>query len=221
MKILAVETSGKTFSIALNEDGKTLASFYYDCGHIHSEMLVPAIERILKDTGFEYKDIDKFAVSTGPGSFTGIRVGMTAVKTFAQSLGKPVVSADTLTILEKSVISLKGIKTIAAIDALRDEIYVKSGKKIILKHIDKFINENKKNKNKIIIIGNAALVYKEKLAKALGGLSVSLSAADHMPKASVLGELAYALKAGSFADAEPLYIRRSWAEESKKPKGKK
>ena len=220
MKILAVETSGKTFSVALNEDGRTLAAFYYDCGHIHSEMLVPAVERILEDTNTSYKDIDKFAVSAGPGSFTGIRVGMTAVKTFAQSLDKPVVAVDALAILEKSFVKIRGIKIVAAIDALRDEIYVKSGKKVVLKHIDKFINENKKHKDKIIITGSAALVYKEKLAKGLGFLSVSLSAADNMPKASVLGEMACNIEGRNFNDAEPLYIRRSWAEESKKTKVK-
>lgn len=218
MKILAVETSGKTFSAALNEDGKTVVSVYYDCGHIHSEMLVPAVERILKDSGNTYKDIDKFAVSTGPGSFTGIRVGMTAVKTFAQTLNRPVVAVDALTILENSVFAMKGIKVIAAIDALRDEIYVKSGKKIILKHIDKFINENKKNKNKIIIVGNAAQVYKEKLSRNLGKICISLPDMMHMPKASVLGKIAFGLKGKSFVYAEPLYIRRSWAEESKKTK---
>ena len=212
MKILAVETSGKTFSIALNVNGKTVAEFFYDCGHIHSEMLVPAIERILKDTGTAYKDIDKFAVSTGPGSFTGIRVGMTAVKTFAQSLNKPVVEADALTVLEKTL-EIKNVKTAAAIDALRNEVYVKSGKKVIIKGIDPFIDGLKKYKNRILIIGNAALVYKDKFAKNLGAYSISLPEAFHMPKASVLASLAQINNGTSFDKIEPLYIRRSWAEE--------
>ncbi|MCL2485583.1 MAG: tRNA (adenosine(37)-N6)-threonylcarbamoyltransferase complex dimerization subunit type 1 TsaB [Endomicrobia bacterium] len=216
MKILAVETSGKTFSIALNDSGKTLASFIYDCGHIHSEMIVPAIERILKDTGNTYQNIDKFAVSTGPGSFTGIRVGMTAVKTMAQAINKPVVAIDTLTILENSFPDIKGVKLVTAIDALRNEIYVKSKKEIIIKSIDDFIAQNKKYKNKIIVIGDASIVYKDKLAKSLGSLSVSIPAAFSMPKASVLAELAQFYKSDSFSNVSPLYIRRSWAEETKK-----
>lgn len=215
MKILAVETSGKTFSIALNDDGKTVAEFFYDCGHIHSEMLIPSIERLLNDTGNIYKDIDKFAVSTGPGSFTGIRVGMTAVKTFSQTLGKPVVAIDTLSVLEKSF-KIKNIKIVPAIDALRNEVYVKSGKKVIIKSIDSFIKGLKPYKNKVLIIGNAAIVYKAEISKTLGAYSVSLPEDFNMPKASVLGMLAKSEKGSSFDKIEPLYIRRSWAEESKK-----
>ncbi|MDR1195806.1 MAG: tRNA (adenosine(37)-N6)-threonylcarbamoyltransferase complex dimerization subunit type 1 TsaB, partial [Endomicrobium sp.] len=181
MKILAVETSGKTFSIALNEDNKTVAEFFYDCGHIHSEMLVNAMERILEDTGNTYNSIDKFAVSAGPGSFTGIRVGMTAVKTVAQSLNKPVAAIDSLTILKKAP-DIKGIKIVPAIDALRNEVFIKSGKKIIVKNIDSFIESLKSRENKTLIAGNAAIVYKNKFSQALGAYSVSLPAIFHNPR---------------------------------------
>jgi tRNA threonylcarbamoyladenosine biosynthesis protein TsaB len=213
MKILAVETSGKSFSVALNEDSKTLAYFVYDCGHIHSETLIPAIERILIDTGNSYQTIDKFAVSSGPGSFTGIRVGMTAVKTIAQTLNKPVVAIDSLSVLEESVSYLKGFKLSAAIDALRNEIYVKSKKEIIIKNIDDFIDENKKYKNKTIVVGSAATVYKEKLEKALGKTSVCLPFSFNLPKASVLAEAAQYIKGEEYSKIRPLYIRRSWAQE--------
>ncbi len=165
MKILAIETSGRTFSAALNEDGRHTASFYYDCGRIHSEMIIPSMERLLRDTGNVFQDIDKFAVSTGPGSFTGIRIGMTAIKTFAQILNKPVAAIDTLSILEKSFIEIKGIKTVPAIDALRCDVYVKDGGKIIIKNIDLFIKDLKKYKNKVLVIGDAAISYKEKTFK--------------------------------------------------------
>ncbi|WP_052569526.1 tRNA (adenosine(37)-N6)-threonylcarbamoyltransferase complex dimerization subunit type 1 TsaB [Endomicrobium proavitum] len=216
MKILAVETSGKTFSVAINEDGKTLVSFIYDCGHVHSEMIIPVIEKALSDTGNAYNSIDKFAVCAGPGSFTGIRVGMTVVKTLSQTLKKPVVSIDALSILEKSFIDIYGIKLVAAIDALRDEVYVKSKKGIVIKSVDLFIKENKKYKNKIIIIGNAAEVYKEKLAKNLG--NICLPSVFNIPKASVLAFMAQREKGVSYSKAEPLYVRRSWAEESVKIK---
>ncbi|MDR1695302.1 MAG: tRNA (adenosine(37)-N6)-threonylcarbamoyltransferase complex dimerization subunit type 1 TsaB [Endomicrobium sp.] len=215
MKILAAETSGKTFSIALNDNGKTLASFIYDCGHIHSEMIIPSIERILKDTGNTYRSIDAFAVSTGPGSFTGIRVGMTAVKTMAQTLNKPVIAIDSLTILERSFTDIKGIKLVAAVDALRNEVYVKSKEGIIIKSLDGFIAQNGKYKNKVIVIGDASIVYKDKLAKSLGKLSVSLPPVFSIPKASVLGIIAQYHKPEPFSKIKPLYIRRSWAEETK------
>ncbi|GHT44153.1 tRNA (adenosine(37)-N6)-threonylcarbamoyltransferase complex dimerization subunit type 1 TsaB [Endomicrobiia bacterium] len=217
MKILAIETSGRTFSIALNEDEKTIASFYYDNGHIHSEMIVPTVERLLKETGNSFETIDKFAVSTGPGSFTGIRVGMTAVKVFAQLLHKPITANNTLSILEKSFIQIKGIKIVAAIDAFRNEVYVKDNKKIIIKNIDSFVRDFKKYKNKILVIGNAVITYKEQLVEGLGNFSVSLPYSMHMPKAQDLATLAYnSAKSTDYSKIEPLYIRRSWAEENKK-----
>lgn len=215
MKILAVETSGKTFSVTLNEDGRHAASFYYDCGRIHSEMIIPAVEKLLRDTGNVFQDIDKFAVSTGPGSFTGIRIGMTAIKTFAQILNKPVTAIDTLSILEKSFVELKGIKTVPAIDALRCEVYVKDDGKIVIKNIDSFIKDLKKYKNKVLVIGDAAISYKEKLSKGLGKYSVSLPYIMHMPKAQTLAEMAYhSAKSMDYTKIKPFYIRRSWAEET-------
>jgi tRNA threonylcarbamoyladenosine biosynthesis protein TsaB len=218
MKILAIETSGKTFSIALNEDEKTIASFYYDNGHIHSEIIIPAVERLLKDTENSFETIDKFAVSAGPGSFTGIRIGMTAVKVFAQLLNKPVTTIDALSILEKSFveIEIKGTKAVAAIDALRNEVYVKDGEKIIIKSIDSLIKDLKKYKNKILVIGNAAIVYREQLVKGLGNFSVSLPYSMHMPKAQNLAAFAYhSTKSTDYTKVKPLYIRRSWPEETK------
>ncbi|MDR2426444.1 MAG: tRNA (adenosine(37)-N6)-threonylcarbamoyltransferase complex dimerization subunit type 1 TsaB [Endomicrobium sp.] len=215
MKILALETSGKSLSTALNENGKTVAEFFYDHGHIHSEMLIPSIERILEDTGNTYKDIDKFAVSAGPGSFTGIRVAMTAVKTLAQSLNKPAAVVDTLTVL-KNALNIKGIKIVPAIDALRNEVYIKIGKKVIIKSIDSFADSLKAYKNRVLIVGSAAISYRNKLAKTLGNYSVSLPETFHLPKASVLAVSAQFEKDFPFDKVEPLYIRRSWAEETQK-----
>ena len=217
MKILSIEASGKTFSIALNENSKTIASFYYEYGHIHSEIIITAVERVLEDTNNSFESIDKFALSVGPGSFTSIRVAMTAIKTFAQVLNKPIVAIDTLSILEASLPNIKGIKIIASIDALRNEVYIKQGKKIIIKNIDLFIKSLKKYNNKIIVIGSASIVYKEKLLKELGSLIVSLPETMHMPKASVLATLAYkSTNDLSYSEVKPLYIRKCWAEESKK-----
>lgn len=218
MKILAIESSGKTFSVALSKDTITIASYYYEYGHIHSEIIIPAIERLLKDTNILIESIDKFAVSIGPGSFTGIRVGMTAIKTFAQILNKPVTGIDSLTILENSIIKVYEMKVIAAIDALRDEVYIKDKDEIITKNVDLFIKDLKRYKNKILIVGSAAEIYREKFAKSLGEYSVSLPHTANMPKAEVLSYLAYNMPSSNCSNITPLYVRRSWAEESKKKK---
>jgi len=214
MKILAIETSSSTLSVAVGIDDKIVCEYFYNAGMIHSEVLISVIETALKNAGLTIKDIDKFAVSSGPGSFTGIRVGMTVVKTMAQSLKKKIVCFNCLDILQ-ATITIPSIKILPAIDALRDELYVKTSNGAVIVSIVDFINKNKKNKNKIIIIGNAAVIHKKVLQQHLGKTAVCLNENLHYPKASVLANLALNEAGVDFLKVQPLYIRKSWAEEKK------
>ena len=215
MKILAIETSSSTLSVAVNVDGKTVCEYFYNAGMIHSEVLISVIDAILKNVNLKIKDIDKFAVSSGPGSFTGIRVGMTVVKTLAQSLKKKIVCFNCLDILQNTI-KIPEAKIIPAIDALREELYVKTAKDVGIISINEFIKKNIKYKNKIIIIGNAAIVHKKILSQKLGNKAVCLNENFHYPKASVLAELALNNDGVNFTQIQPLYVRKSWAEEKTK-----
>ncbi|MBR3627734.1 MAG: tRNA (adenosine(37)-N6)-threonylcarbamoyltransferase complex dimerization subunit type 1 TsaB [Elusimicrobia bacterium] len=215
MKILAIESSGSSLSIAISENSNIVTEYFYNAGKIHSDVLVPLTEKIIKDAKWELKDIDKFAVSCGPGSFTGIRVAMSVIKTLAQTLNKPVVSVDTLEIL-KNQLNIKEIKIVPAIDALRNEVYVKEKNKIVILPIETFVKNLKKHKNKIIIIGNAVMTYNKILSKELGKSSVSLQPNLHFPKASTLALMAESIDGTSFKNIEPIYGRKSWAEEKQK-----
>lgn len=215
MKILAIETSYSTLSVAINIDGKTVCEYFYNAGMIHSEVLISVVDQILKDVNLKIKDIDKFAVSSGPGSFTGIRVGMTVVKTLAQSLKKKIVCFNCLDILQNTI-KIPLIKIIPAIDALRDELYIKTVKGVDIISVNEFIKKNRKYKNKIIVIGNAAMVHKKILSQKLGNLAVCLEPNLNYPKASVLAELALNKDGTDFVSVQPLYVRKSWAEEKNK-----
>ena len=215
MKILAIESSGSSLSIAISENSNVLTEYFYNAGKIHSDVLVPLTEKIIKDAKWELKDIDKFAVSCGPGSFTGIRVAMSVIKTLAQTLNRPVVSVDTLEIL-KNQLNIKNVKIVPAIDALRNEVYVKDGKNIVIVPIEKFVKKLKKYKNETIIIGNAVFAYSKLLSKELGKNSVSLQSNLHFPKASTLALMAENIDGTSFKNVEPIYGRKSWAEEKQK-----
>ena len=215
MKILAIESSGSSLSIAISENSNILTEYFYNAGKIHSDVLVPLAEKIIKDAKWELKDIDKFAVSCGPGSFTGIRVAMSVIKTLAQTLNKPIVSVDTLDILQNQL-SIKNIKIVPAIDALRNEVYVKEKEKIVIVPIETFVKKLKKYKDKIIIIGNAVTAYNKILSKELGKSSVSLQPNLHFPKASTLALMAETVEGTSFKNVEPVYGRKSWAEEKQK-----
>ena len=215
MKILAIESSGSSLSIAISENSNIVTEYFYNAGKIHSDVLVPLTEKIVKDAKWNLKDIDKFAVSCGPGSFTGIRVAMSVIKTLAQTLNKPVVSVDTLEIL-KNQLNIKEIKIVPAIDALRNEVYVKEKDKIVILPIETFVKKLKKHKNKITVIGNAAMIYNKTLSKELGKTSVSLQPNLHFPKASTLALMAENIDGTSFKNVEPIYGRKSWAEEKQK-----
>ena len=83
MKILAIETSAKAVSAAVAENGKILCAGYQDTGLTHSRTLMPIVEGILKNTDLAITEIDAIAAAVGPGSFTGIRIGVAAAKGLA------------------------------------------------------------------------------------------------------------------------------------------
>lgn len=122
MKILALETSAKAVSSAVSEDGKILCSGYQDTGLTHSRTLMPIVEHILKNTGLTVADMDAIAVAAGPGSFTGIRIGVAAAKGLAFAADKPAVGVSTLAAMARNVAFCDGL-VICAMDARRQQVY--------------------------------------------------------------------------------------------------
>lgn len=96
MKILAAECSATAASCAISENGKILASSFSNLKITHSQTLMPMIKSVLNISGISVSDIDAFAVTNGPGSFTGIRIGISAVKGLAVPRNKPCVAVSTL-----------------------------------------------------------------------------------------------------------------------------
>ena len=122
MKILALETSAKAVSAAVTENGKVLCSGYQDTGLTHSRTLMPIVEHILKNTGLTMADMDAVAVAAGPGSFTGIRIGVAAAKGLAFAADKPAAGVSTLAAMARNVAFADGL-VICAMDARRNQIY--------------------------------------------------------------------------------------------------
>ena len=122
MKILALETSAKAVSAAVSEDGKILASGYQDTGLTHRRTLMPIVEHILKNTGLTMADMAAVAVAAGPGSFTGIRIGVAAAKGLAFGADKPAIGVSTLAAMARGVAFSDGL-VICAMDARRNQIY--------------------------------------------------------------------------------------------------
>jgi tRNA threonylcarbamoyladenosine biosynthesis protein TsaB len=140
---------------------------------------------------------------------------MSIIKTFAQIFDKPIVGIDTLSILENYLpIPLGKNKIVAAINALRQEVYIKdktnNNIEVISKDINNFIKQVKKYKNRILIIGDAAIAYKNILIEELGQYSTSLPKFMHIPQAEVLARLAYQFKSVDYKSIRLLYGRRSF-----------
>ena len=96
MKLLAIETSTNRFSLAVSEGGEILKSRTLILDKVLSSSIIPSIEKILKESKINLKDIDAFVVGLGPGSFTSLRVGLATIKGLAFATGKPLVGVPSL-----------------------------------------------------------------------------------------------------------------------------
>ncbi len=122
MKILALETSAKAVSAAVSENGRILASGYQDTGLTHSRTLMPIVEGMLKNAELSVADCDAIAVAVGPGSFTGIRIGVSAAKGLAFAAQKPTIGVSTLAAMARNASAFDGL-VVCAMDARRAQIY--------------------------------------------------------------------------------------------------
>jgi len=88
LQILGIDTSGKNASVAVWNDGNLRAQYYVQTRMTHSQVILPLCQKMMEDLGITVKDIDRFAVAAGPGSYTGLRIGISAVKALSFGLGK-------------------------------------------------------------------------------------------------------------------------------------
>lgn len=176
MKILAVDSSAKACSAAIVEDKKVLGSFFINTALTHSQTLVPMIDAVLKNTSTDLSSVDAFAVSAGPGSFTGVRIGVAAVKGMAMPLNKPCMSVSTLEAMAYNLLNESCI-VCAVMDARCNQVYnalfeISGGEinRICADRafsIDELSEELKTYDKKIVIIGDGAELcynsYKENI----------------------------------------------------------
>ena len=217
MNIFAMDTSSLTATVAVLTDEKLLGEFSVSNKLTHSQTIMPMTDTLLKTLSMTLDDIDVFAVSVGPGSFTGLRIGMATVKTFAQALDKPIIGVSSLAGVAHNF-SFTDAVICPMMDARRNEVYnslYKNGKEIVSPralHIDELLEELKNEK--VIFAGDAVLVHADKL-KNNENWTI---APQHLllPKASSLAyEALEKAKNGNFDDLytlNPVYLRKSQAE---------
>lgn len=214
MKILGIDTTTRFLCIGLS-DGKRLYGYTLDTGIMHARILVPAIQRILYALGWKAKDIDYFACGLGPGSFTGIRIGLACIKGFSLALKKPVIGISTLDIVARGAEGVSGY-IVPALDAKRSLIYcsiykvrgagIKRIAPYMLLNQEEFL---KKVPRSSCITGDAIKLYREKMLRKIKGASF-LESDYWYPKPHALIDLAVKRiedgKAVSGFDIEPSYL---------------
>ena len=122
MKILSLDSSATVATVALCEDGRLLAEYTLNNGNTHSETLLPMVESVLRLYGISVKEIDLFAVSEGPGSFTGVRIGVATLKGLAFQSNTPCVGVSTLEAIAENLSLHQGL-ICPVMNARRGQVY--------------------------------------------------------------------------------------------------
>ena len=122
MRILAFETSAKAASVAIAEDGRLLGEYYQNSGQTHSRTLMKMAQDLLHNCDLTVQDIDAAACAAGPGSFTGVRIGVAAAKGFAWGREIPCYGVSTLEAMARNAAMADGVYC-AAMDARRNQVY--------------------------------------------------------------------------------------------------
>ena len=221
MKILAIDTSSSICSVAILEDDKLIDKNELDDGKTHSENLMPLLDELLKRNSIDIKDIEMIACTVGPGSFTGIRIGVATIKPIAEVLNIKVASIMSLETLAKNVEDRETI--VSLIDARNNQVYCGVFDKNHNKkeeYIADDINEVIKTLNKydnITFVGNGAVLHKELLNNNFKNAEFSDM---NIQTAENVGKMGYKkYLENDLCDADtiiPVYLRKSQAERMKK-----
>lgn len=224
MKILSLETSAKSASAAVVEDGNVLASCFQCTGLTHSRTLMPMVEAMLKNAELTLSQMDALAVAAGPGSFTGLRIGVSALKGLAWAADKPCLGVSTLEAMAHNLAHMDAL-LICAMDARRHQIYnaifEACGGSLIRLCPDRAIaleevrEELRGDNRRKIVLGDGALLCYDDLSK--NGISCELAPAalrwQNAVGVALAAQAAYVRGEACTAQAlRPVYLRISQAE---------
>jgi tRNA threonylcarbamoyladenosine biosynthesis protein TsaB len=224
MRILSIDSATECASCAILDDNKLMGEINLNDKKQHSVILMPIVDNLLKSLQLTIKDIDGFVVSKGPGSFTGLRIGMSMIKGLSQGTNKPFISISSLDALAYNMAYTEGI-ICPILDALRDNVYTalysfENGQLIKLTdymaiHIDELINILKQYDSSVTFLGDATYKFMDKLMESLDKTNFAPKHLN-LAKASALGELGFNLLSSGIHDelfnTSPIYLRKPQAE---------
>lgn len=223
MRLLAIDTSNQTLSVAVCEDRRLLGEYTTTVKKNHSIMLMPTIADLMQRVGLKAKDIDRFVVAQGPGSYTGLRIGVTTAKTLAYTLNKELVGISSLEVLAANCIGLTGT-VVPLFDARRQQVYagaytIHQGKRSIAlpdQHISLTdLLQQLQGVPDLYFIGTDVEKFKETIKATLPQAAFTTDAQWQIPHAAVLAELGRTAEPVANIHAFlPNYLKRVEAEEN-------
>ncbi len=220
MKVLALETSAKSVSAAVLDGDMVCASCFSCTGLTHSRTLMPMVESMLKNAGLTLEEMDTVAVAAGPGSFTGLRIGVSAAKGLAWAADKPCVGVSTLEAMAQNLAHMDAL-LICAMDARRNQVHnaifeAKNGTLTRLTDdraiaVSELADELAGQTRRMLVLGDGAVLCRDGLAAA--GIVCEL-APEALRWQNAIG-VGLAAQHGECVSAQqlvPAYLRLSQAE---------
>ncbi|HOV87966.1 MAG TPA: tRNA (adenosine(37)-N6)-threonylcarbamoyltransferase complex dimerization subunit type 1 TsaB [Syntrophobacteraceae bacterium] len=223
MKILAADTSTPSGSVAVMEGDRLLAEWTFHSGHTHNRRLLKTLDSVLRELGWSLDGVEAFAVTAGPGSFTGLRIGLTTIKTLAWSTGKPYVGISSLDVLA-APLAYSSHPVCAVLDAKKQQVYAalyrgnQRGEPLRASPYQVMGPGELPGRltEPTILVGDGWLLYRDLFRQAMGESALEPPPAFHTLRAGFLADLAQRrLLCGEAQDpvsSVPLYVRPSEAE---------
>lgn len=225
MKILAIDTANTNCSVCILSEEKVICDMNLSTGVTHSQNLLPMIDTMSKFSNVDIADIDVFACSIGPGSFTGLRIGLATIKGFALSLDKKVIGVPTLLGLAYNVSSFDGL-ICSVLDAKNNNVYAgifkaDNEKPVLLddyitKDINFLVDTLVQKNEKVLFVGDGSISFRERLESALKDKAFFAPIHLNNELSSSIAKAALDRAAvGDFDDYDslvPMYLKKSQAE---------
>ena len=222
IKILGIESSTSVCSVAISCGEQVVVEYTLELGRHHSERLQPMIERALQEADLELCDLDSVAVAAGPGSFTGLRIGMGLAKGLCRGADLKFVMISTLKSMALSA-GAEGMSVCPMLDARREEVYagvydIVEGLPVLKKpdRADSIKNWVQDLPRPVLLVGDGAYAYRDVIVDTLGPAAHFINASLGRPSAGAVALLGgLRSKQGDVDDvevAEPFYLRRTQAE---------
>lgn len=198
MNVLAIDTSNYPLGVSIIKNKTVIGEYITNIKKNHSLRVMPAIEQILKDCEMTPKDLDKIIVAQGPGSYTGVRIGVTIAKTLAWTLNLPLVGVSSLEVLAADHLFFKGI-ICPLFDARRNQVfrglYRYEGEQLVSLKDDQLVllpdllTDFKKGKEKVLFVGNDVQLHQQVIIDKLGEQAQFAPFTHQNPRPSILARI--------------------------------